>query len=356
MSGGRNGAERDPAIEWLRRELRGLGEEIRREFASEALRCGPFVLLRMIATGALAEVYAAARAEEAEAVARFAVKVIRPGVDGREALGRFRREAELLARVRHPGVIGLVDCGLTADGRPWIAMPLVRGMPITLACDDARRPTAVRAQRCAEALDAVAAAHGARVIHRDLKPSNILKASLEEPGMASIQVIDFGTARALGGGNGDLTPAGVAHRLGTPDYMPPEQWRDGVAACDERSDIFAMGVVLGELLAGVLPRAAPAGRTTGAGGSGAPSRKRVAPAAAVAPSAALRALVAADPDAARRVADQRGLDSVEPLLACLEAHFDELCLRATAEDPAHRPTSAAEFAVLVREAAARASR
>lgn len=293
--------------------LRALGEDVRADFAQAAAQYGDFRPVRLIGEGATSEVYAAARSGDADGVVRYAVKVIRPGADVREVLARFERERELIARVGHPAIVPVIESGFTPDGRPWFAMPLVEGSPITIAAEDAGLSPEARLALFARVLDAVAAAHAAGVIHRDLKPANIL---VERAGEAlQPRLIDFGVARAVSGGLTRLTPNDHVHRLGTPDYMPPEQWRDGVAACDARSDVFALGIVLGELAAGALPRERLA---AGRGGG------RREPGATVLPSSI----------AARETRHHAGW---------LRERIDPLFLRATAEDPAARFADAGEF-------------
>ncbi|MEY2716605.1 MAG: hypothetical protein RIT24_2948, partial [Planctomycetota bacterium] len=153
--------------------LRALGEDVRADFAQAAAQYGDFRPVRLIGEGATSEVYAAARSGDADGVLRYAVKVIRPGADVREVLARFDRERELIARVGHPAIVPVIESGFTPDGRPWLAMPLVEGSPITIAAEDAGLSPEARLALFARVLDAVAAAHAAGVIHRDLKPANI---------------------------------------------------------------------------------------------------------------------------------------------------------------------------------------
>lgn len=302
------------ADEALRGVLRALGDDVRRDFTGDARQHGPYRVLRMVGSGATSEVYAACREGDPDGSVRFAVKVIRPGADVREVLARFERERELIARVGHPAIVPVIESGFTPDGRPWFAMPLVEGSPITIAAEDAGLSPEARLALFARVLDAVAAAHAAGVIHRDLKPANILV----ERASDSLQprLIDFGVARAVSGGLTRLTPNDHVHRLGTPDYMPPEQWRDGVAACDARSDVFALGIVLGELAAGALPRERREARRGGG---------RREPGATLLPSAI--------------VASREGRAHA----GWLRERIDPLFLRATATDPAARFADAGGF-------------
>lgn len=323
----------DPKDRAIREALRELGASLR-----EGLDCGPFRLLRLIGEGGVAEVFAAAR--DGEDLVRFAVKVVKPGADGREVVARFERERSILASLEHPGIVRVVEAGVTADGRPWLAMPLIDGPPITLAADLARLDLEGRLRLFLRVLDAVAAAHASGIVHRDLKPGNVL--AVADAGELVPRVIDFGVARALGASGPGLTPTGHAHRLGTPDYMPPEQWDLGVAACDARSDVFALGIVLGELASGTIPRTRredPHEAST----ARSRSRRRKRPGETVAPSEAFRSLAARDAGLAVEVARRRGMQDIDAMAAALRERVDPIVGRALQPDPARRFADAAEF-------------
>lgn len=310
--------------------LRSLREGIAGDAAADALRCGPFTLVGSVGSGAVADVFAAQR--DGDRAPRHAVKLVRPGVDGEETVARFAREQEILARVRHPNVIRFVECGVHASGSPWFAMPLVDGGPITIEADRRRMPVEERIALARQAFDAVAALHAQSIVHRDVKPGNLLVEGPEA--RPAVRLVDCGIARALGARGRRLTPAGSAHRLGTPEYMAPEQWEDGIAACDSRADVFALGMVLGELACGAVPRS---GRT-GEKASG--ERRRRAPGAPCAPSHAFERWMAADPEAASAAMRARGRRSAERFVEELRASVDPAVLALTAPDAAKRPRDA----------------
>ena len=197
----------------------------------------------------------------------------------------------------------------------------------------------------------VAELHAAGKLHRDLKPCNILVEA--RGGALAPHIVDFGIARALLSPHPRMTPVDVAHRLGTPEYMSPEHWEFGVGACDARSDVFALGVVLAALCAGVVPRqvAADGDRDSTASPAATARRpRRARPGAICAPSVALRELASRDASAARAIATARGLAGAEELAKVLQHRVDRIVLRACASEPSHRHESAAALGVEVRAA------
>src|SRR5262245_13118153 len=192
-------------------------------------------------------------AEQQEPVRRkVALKVIKPGMDSRQVLARFEAERQALALMDHPHIARVFDGGTTESGRPYFVMELVKGVPITQICDDHRRPTRDRLELFVSVCQAVQHAHQKGVIHRDLKPSNVLVASYD--GAPVVKVIDFGVAKAVGR---PLTEKTVYTQLtqlvGTPLYMSPEQAGQGGLDIDTRTDVYALGVLLYELLTGTTP-------------------------------------------------------------------------------------------------------
>jgi serine/threonine protein kinase len=181
-----------------------------------------------------------------------AVKVIKPGMDSRQVLARFEAERQALALMDHPSIAKVLDAGATDQGRPYFVMELVKGVPITQFCDERRLTPLERLELAIPVCQAVQHAHQKGVIHRDLKPSNVLVGLYD--GVPVPKVIDFGVAKAAGQ---KLTEAtlftGFGAVVGTPEYMSPEQAQLDNLDVDTRSDVYALGVLLYELLTGTTP-------------------------------------------------------------------------------------------------------
>jgi hypothetical protein len=206
---------------------------------------GRYRIVRSIGEGGMGHVFLA---EQQEPFRReVALKLIKLGMDTRAVVRRFEAEREVLARMSHPGIAQILDAGVAPDGRPFFAMELVAGEPVTEWC---RRTTATTDERLRLFLQVCAAvqhAHQKGVIHRDLKPGNILVAGPREAPQP--KVIDFGVARALDAdGQRRLTRTQDGPSPGTPAYMSPEQLTRGDDV-DTRSDVFSLGVVLREIVA-----------------------------------------------------------------------------------------------------------
>jgi WD40 repeat protein/serine/threonine protein kinase len=211
---------------------------------------GPYKLLEQIGEGGFGVVF---MAEQTQPVRRrVALKVLKPGMDTRQVVARFEAERQALALMDHPNIAHVFDGGATATGRPYFVMELVRGIPITEFCDQNHLPVRERLGLFADVCQAVQHAHQKGIIHRDLKPTNILVTLHDDK--AVVKVIDFGIAKATGQQLTDKTLfTNFAQLIGTPLYMSPEQAQLSGLDIDTRTDIYALGVLLYELLTGTTP-------------------------------------------------------------------------------------------------------
>ncbi|MDX2132391.1 MAG: serine/threonine-protein kinase [Planctomycetota bacterium] len=211
---------------------------------------GVYTLVSPLGEGGFGAIYLAEQSSPVRR--RVAMKFLKAGLDSLGVLARFEAERQALAIMDHPNIAKVFDAGATPAGRPYFVMEYVPGVAITEYCDREKLGLRDRLALFLDVCEAVAHAHAKGVIHRDLKPSNIL-VSRPEAGERVVKVIDFGIAKAVqraGRHEAQVTEAGAF--IGTPEYMSPEQ-ADGSQDIDTGTDVYALGVVLYELLAGVLP-------------------------------------------------------------------------------------------------------
>src|SRR5207244_2045624 len=219
---------------------------------------GPYKLLEAIGEGGMGVVY---MAEQTQPVRRkVALKIIKPGMDTKQVIARFEAERQSLALMDHPNIAKVLEAGATDSGRPYFVMELVKGIPITEYCDQARLSIPDRLDLFMQVCKAVQHAHQKGIIHRDIKPTNVL-ITLHD-GAPVPKVIDFGVAKATGQQLTEKTLfTAFAQMVGTPLYMSPEQVALSGLDIDTRSDIYSLGVLLYELLTGTTPFDAETFRT-----------------------------------------------------------------------------------------------
>ena len=211
---------------------------------------GRYHVLQKIGEGGMGEVWLAEQREPVRR--RVALKLVRAGMNTREVIARFESERQALALMDHPAIARVFDAGSTSQGAPYFVMEYVAGLPITTYCDNHRLSTRDRLELFMHVCAGVQHAHQKAIIHRDLKPSNILVTEVD--GKAAPKIIDFGVAKAL---TQRLTADSMFTRvgtiIGTPEYMSPEQAISSGEDIDTRTDVYSLGIIFYELLAGVLP-------------------------------------------------------------------------------------------------------
>jgi serine/threonine protein kinase/WD40 repeat protein len=269
---------------------------------------GAWRLVRRLATGGMGAVYLGERTDHAFEK-RAAIKLVRTGLDSDELLARFRRERQLLANLEHPHIARLLDGGSTPDGLPYLVMEYVDGHRLDEHADAVRLDVPARLDLFLDVCDAVQFAHKNLVIHRDLKPANIL---VDDSGQ--VKLLDFGIAGVVADGAAPDLTATTSRRL-TPRYASPEQVMGG--RMSTATDVYSLGVVLYELLAGRSPYA----------DTGSPFAME---------RAVLEADIARPSDAVTPEAAERRCTTAGRLATALRGDLDTIVLTALARDPERR--------------------
>ena len=211
---------------------------------------GPYRLRERIGVGGMGEVWSAEQEEPFHRI--VALKILKAGMDTKEVVARFEAERQALALMDHPCIAKVYDAGSTPMGRPFFAMELVQGLPITEYCDRHKLTTRERLELFIHLCEGVQHAHQKAVIHRDLKPNNVLITEVDDRPVPKI--IDFGVAKATAQPLTERTMfTHLGQLIGTPEYMSPEQAELTGEDIDTRTDVYSLGVILYELLAGALP-------------------------------------------------------------------------------------------------------
>jgi non-specific serine/threonine protein kinase/serine/threonine-protein kinase len=211
---------------------------------------GPYTLLEVIGEGGMGEVWLAEQRQPVRR--RVAIKLIKVGMDTKEVVARFESERQALALMDHSVIAKVFDAGSTPEGRPYFVMEYVAGLPITDYCDKHKLTIRHRLELFTRVCEGVQHAHQKAIIHRDLKPSNILVSEVD--GKPSPRIIDFGVAKAIAQKLTDRTMyTQIGMLIGTLGYISPEQADSGGEDIDTRTDVYSLGAVLFELLAGSLP-------------------------------------------------------------------------------------------------------
>ena len=296
---------------------------------------GPYRIGESIGEGGFGTVYLAEQTEPIRR--RVALKVIKLGMDTKEIIRRFERERQALAIMDHPGIAKVYDAGATDDGRPYFVMEYVDGVAITEHCDVKRLDVAARLELFLDVCEAIQHAHHKGMVHRDVKPSNVLVVA-QDDGRPQPKVIDFGIAKAMDPSLAEKSVHTLAGEiLGTPSYMSPEQALGDPKDVDTRTDIYSLGVLLYELMTGVLPVDTKSLEARGARETVIQSKEPLKP------STQLRLLA----DEAAPLAEKRGVRPAA-LVRRLRGDLDWVTMKALEHDRSRRYTTASELAADIR--------
>jgi eukaryotic-like serine/threonine-protein kinase len=292
---------------------------------------GPYRMLQMLGEGGMGEVWLA---EQKTPIHRtVALKLIKAGMDTKAVVARFESERQALALMDHPNIAQVYDAGSTPEGRPYFVMEYVPGLPITEYCDKHRLTMKERLELFMQVCEGVQHAHQKAIIHRDLKPSNVLV--VEQDNKAVPKIIDFGLAKATAQRLTDktlFTELGVL--VGTPEYMSPEQADHREQNIDTRTDVYSLGVILYELLVGVLPFETKALRAAGLDAVLRVIREQEPPK----PSTKVRSMGEGSTAAA-----EKRREEPRTFARHLQGELDWITLKALEKERARRYGSAAEF-------------
>lgn len=287
---------------------------------------GPYRALARIGAGGMGTVFLAERAD-GQFERTVALKLIRRGLESEDAVERFLAERQILAQLDHPSIAGLLDGGVTVDGLPYYVMEYVEGEPLDEYCDARRLGVEERLRLFVEVADTVQFLHRHLVVHRDLKPANILVTATGQ-----VKLLDFGIARLLSDGDAHWTRG----RALTRQYAAPEQILGEPVTTE--ADVFALGVVLYELLVGCRPFARPDGSL--------PELERAVLDEEAEPPSARVAGGTEAPDA--EAVAHGGDTSPRRLVRRLRGDLDHICIAALRKEPAQRYRSAEQLAEDVR--------
>jgi non-specific serine/threonine protein kinase/serine/threonine-protein kinase len=290
-----------------------------------------FRIGRRLGEGGMGAVYEAL--QEKPVRRKVAIKLIKPGMDSTEVVARFESERQALAMMSHTYIARVFDGGVTAAGRPYFVMEYVEGIPITDYCNEHELDTRARLELFIDVCEGVQHAHQKGILHRDLKPTNVL---VNRQGDKHVpKIIDFGLAKAvatpLTAESAALTQVGEP--LGTPEYMSPEQFDLGTVDIDTRTDVYSLGVLLYEMLAGERPFRFDDVPGTAPGLVFLEFRRRVRDVDAPRPSTRV----------SRLAASERRMD-ITALTKRLRGDLDWIVMKALEKDRTRRYASASEFA------------